>query len=126
MSAAALGEGRSPVRGEEEEEDVRPMESAGISNIGSSLTAMTLGASSGYLPLVTLSGRVGSDTPIVGEQSGLEAVIVENNVTQIFLKKQNKDVKEYVWKKENNDAERIRCSDCSFGPFLGRGASLGP
>jgi E3 ubiquitin-protein ligase MUL1 len=46
---------------------------------------MTLGASSaGYLPLVTLSGRVGSDTPIVGEQSGLEAVIVENNVTSGF------------------------------------------
>ncbi|KAG2551760.1 hypothetical protein PVAP13_9KG453300 [Panicum virgatum] len=56
---------------------------------------MTLGASSGYLPLVTLSGRVGSDTPIIGEQSGLEAVIVENNVSQIFLKKQ-KDAKEYV------------------------------
>ncbi|XP_039780812.1 E3 ubiquitin-protein ligase SP1-like [Panicum virgatum] len=50
---------------------------------------MTLGASSGYLPLVTLSGRVGSDTPIIGEQSGLEAV------SQIFLKKQ-KDAKEYV------------------------------
>jgi hypothetical protein len=46
---------------------------------------MTLGASSaGYLPLVTLSGRVGSDTPIVGEQSGLEAVIVENNVISGF------------------------------------------
>jgi len=57
---------------------------------------MTLGASSGYLPLVTLSGRVGSDTPIIGEQSGLEAVIVENNVSQIFLKKQKKDAKEYV------------------------------
>ncbi|XP_012704577.1 E3 ubiquitin-protein ligase SP1 [Setaria italica] len=82
---------------------------------------MALGASYGYLPLVTLSGRVGSDTPIVGEQSGLEAV------TQIFLKKQEEDVKEYmvvkktkdedgtemimVRKKENDNERWVQCSE---------------
>lgn len=47
---------------------------------------MTLAASSAYLPLVTLSGRVGSDTPIIGEQSDQEAAIVVNDVSTDFTK----------------------------------------
>ncbi|CAN6289393.1 unnamed protein product [Urochloa humidicola] len=94
-----------------------------ISDLSMTLSA----AASGYIPLVTLSGRVGSDTPIIGEQSGLEAVIVENDVTQIFLKKQKNDIKEYVVvkktedkdgtenitvrKKKNDDEQWIRCSE---------------
>ncbi|KAL6593953.1 hypothetical protein ACP70R_048854 [Stipagrostis hirtigluma subsp. patula] len=89
--------------------------------------AMTLGTSSGNLPLVTVSGRVGSDTPIIGQQSGLEAAIVNNEVTQHFLKKQkNKDGEEYVVlkktkeedgterclvRKEEKDARWIECSE---------------
>ncbi|KAL6838241.1 hypothetical protein ACP4OV_031913 [Aristida adscensionis] len=92
--------------------------------------SMTLGASSGYLPLVTVSGRVGSETPLIGQQSGLNAAIVKNNVTQHFLKKQEqkKDAEEYVLlrkteeedgterclvrKEEKDDASRwIECSE---------------
>ena len=51
-----------------------------------SLTAMTLAASSAYLPLVTLSGKVGSDTSIIGEQSGQEAAIVVNDVSTDITK----------------------------------------
>ncbi|XP_066320573.1 E3 ubiquitin-protein ligase SP1-like [Miscanthus floridulus] len=95
--------------------------------------SMTLAASSAYLPLVTLSGKVGSDTSIIGEQSGQEAAIVVNDVTQIFLKKEKnrKDVKEYIVvkktkekdgtehlflkNKENDDPEQwIRCSEEIF------------
>ncbi|CAL4914491.1 unnamed protein product [Urochloa decumbens] len=96
-----------------------------ISDLSMTLSA----ASSGFIPLVSLSGRVGSDTPIIGEQSGLEAVIVENDVTQTFLKKKKRveDDKEYmvvkktkdkdgtekitVREKKKDDEEWIRCSE---------------
>ncbi|CAN6295034.1 unnamed protein product [Urochloa humidicola] len=68
--------------------------------------SMTLrAASAGYIPLVSLSGRVGSDTPIIGEQSGVEAVIVENDVTQIILEKQKQKegFKEYMVVKKTED-----------------------
>jgi hypothetical protein len=44
------------------------------------LTAMQLDSSFGHLPLVTVSGRVRSDTPLTGQQSGLQAAIVEQHV----------------------------------------------
>ncbi|CAN6306570.1 unnamed protein product [Urochloa humidicola] len=53
-------------------------------------TAVLLDSSSGHLPLVTVSGRVRSDTPLIGQQSGLPAAIVEQHVTQHYLKKTQK------------------------------------
>ncbi|XP_072147233.1 E3 ubiquitin-protein ligase SP1-like isoform X1 [Setaria viridis] len=49
--------------------------------------SMLLDSSFGHLPLVTVSGRVRSDTPLTGQQSGLQASIVEQHVTQHYLKK---------------------------------------
>ncbi|XP_066320018.1 E3 ubiquitin-protein ligase SP1-like [Miscanthus floridulus] len=88
--------------------------------------SMTLVASSAYLPLVTLSGKVGSDTSSLFVWLWLV-------VTQIFLKKEKnrKDVKEYIVvkkakekdgtehlflkNKENDDPEQwIRCSEEIF------------
>ncbi|XP_014661318.1 uncharacterized protein LOC101776502 [Setaria italica] len=51
------------------------------------VAAMLLDSSFGHLPLVTVSGRVRSDTPLTGQQSGLQASIVEQHVTQHYLKK---------------------------------------
>nr|AIZ68184.1 mitochondrial ubiquitin ligase activator of NFKB 1 isoform X2 [Albuca bracteata] len=49
--------------------------------------AMLLDAASKVLPLVvTISGRVGSETPIKCEHSGLRGVIVEETAEQHFLK----------------------------------------
>ncbi|CAL4930909.1 unnamed protein product [Urochloa decumbens] len=52
--------------------------------------SVLLDSSSGHLPLVTVSGRVRSDTPLIGQQSGLPAAIVEQHVTQHYLKKARK------------------------------------
>ncbi|CAN6319928.1 unnamed protein product [Urochloa humidicola] len=52
--------------------------------------SVLLDSSSGHLPLVTVSGRVRSDTPLIGQQSGLPAAIVEQHVTQHHLKKTQK------------------------------------
>ncbi|KAL6649962.1 hypothetical protein ACP70R_014186 [Stipagrostis hirtigluma subsp. patula] len=94
------------------------------------LNSMTLDSSFGYLSLVTISGRVGSDTPIIGQQIGLQAAIVEQHVTQHFLKKQQKrkggaeylvvkktkekcgDEHLLIKKQEEDDEENwIRCSE---------------
>lgn len=49
-----------------------------------SFSAQLLDAASKVLPLVvTVSGRVGSDTPINCEYSGLRGVIVEQTVLQL-------------------------------------------
>uniref|UniRef100_A0A0D9VU80 RING-type E3 ubiquitin transferase n=1 Tax=Leersia perrieri TaxID=77586 RepID=A0A0D9VU80_9ORYZ len=43
--------------------------------------------SEGDLPLVTISGQVGSETPILSPQNGCQAVITEQNVTQHYKTK---------------------------------------
>ncbi|KAK1326402.1 hypothetical protein QJS10_CPA01g02523 [Acorus calamus] len=49
--------------------------------------------------IVTVSGRVGSETPIYAECSGLRSVIVRETAQQLFLKKNDagKWVKDSVW-----------------------------
>lgn len=51
-----------------------------------SLTAAILDTASKVLPLVVaVSGRVGSDTPLICQQSGMRGVIVEETVTFGFV-----------------------------------------
>ncbi|OEL37541.1 hypothetical protein BAE44_0001446 [Dichanthelium oligosanthes] len=47
---------------------------------------MLLDSSFGHLSPVTVSGRVRSDTPLIGQQSGLQAAIVEQHVTTDFTR----------------------------------------
>ena len=49
-------------------------------------TAAILDTASKVLPLVVaVSGRVGSDTPLICQQSGMRGVIVEETVTTEFI-----------------------------------------
>jgi E3 ubiquitin-protein ligase MUL1 len=49
-------------------------------------TAAILDTASKVLPLVVaISGRVGSDTPLICQQSGMRGVIVEETVTTDFI-----------------------------------------
>jgi len=51
-----------------------------------SSTTHILGTESKVLPLVVaVSGRVGSDTPLICQQSGMRGVIVEETVTTDFI-----------------------------------------
>lgn len=51
-----------------------------------SSTAAILDTASKVLPLVVaVSGRVGSDTPLICQQSGMRGVIVEETVTTDFI-----------------------------------------
>lgn len=51
-----------------------------------SLSAQLLDTACKMLPLVvTVSGRVGSETPIDSEYSGLRGVILEQTVNRLFL-----------------------------------------
>ncbi|KAL6593951.1 hypothetical protein ACP70R_048852 [Stipagrostis hirtigluma subsp. patula] len=54
----------------------------------------TLDSSFGHLAMVTVSGRVGSDTPIIGQQSGLQAAIVEQHVITDFKRSNTALLKE--------------------------------
>jgi len=49
-------------------------------------TAAILDTASKVLPLVVaVSGRVGSDTPLICQQSGMRGVIVEETVTMEYI-----------------------------------------